>query len=160
MGQSSKGSACSTTCQFKATPFGLGRRAGPAELAGVQLAGPGHHWTQLGVQQHTGPLARSGEWEQVRDDEKRGWGYNSLCCSGDTRPSGGGGLWHTCWHPGFQSPRQGVMLLPALGGETGERRVGSKGPERDSTKLVRQAGTPGGEAWWCPCSRHSALPGL
>lgn len=50
------------------------------------------------------------------------------------------------------------FLLSA--GEKGERRVGSKGPERDSTKLVRQAGTPGGEAWWCPCSRHSALPGL
>lgn len=93
-------------------------------------------WDWLGHQQHTGPLARSGPWGQVGGN---GRGVR-LCRSGDGRPHRWEGLWHKRWHPGFQGPRQGAMSLPALRGETGERCAGSQGPERVSTKLMRQAG--------------------
>lgn len=44
----------------------------PAEVAGVQRVVPSHLWTQWGTQQHTGLLAKSGEWGQDEEVAKKG----------------------------------------------------------------------------------------
>ena len=77
--------------QFKAIPLRLGGRAGSTEL---QERGQGARapWDWLGHQQHTGPLARSRPWGQVRGN---GRGGVALLLWGRPPPQVGGALAQT-----------------------------------------------------------------
>lgn len=133
--QSSQGSACSTACSFRRSRSDWGGGRAPPRCKSV-ARGPGPHGTGWATSSTQGPWQGAG-----RGDKSGAMGEGvRLCRSGDSRPLRWEGIWHKRWHPGFQGPRQGAMSLPALGGETGERCAGSQGPERVSTKLMRQAG--------------------
>lgn len=114
---------------------------------------PGHLWTQLDIQQHVGPLVRSGEWEEG-GMMRRGVGATIASVAlGRPTPQERGGLWHIHGHPGFQGPGKGAMSLHFLLTE-GKVKGACKGLYQTS-----EAGRSPGEEWWYLCPGHSAEPG-
>ena len=114
--QSSQGSVCSTACSFRRSRSDWGAGRAPPSYKSMS-SGPGPRGTGWATSSTQGPWQGAG-----RGDKSGAMGEGvQLCRSGDSQPLRWEGLWHKRWHPGFQGPRQGAMLLPALRGETGER---------------------------------------
>lgn len=141
--------------QFKAIPLRLGGgRAPPSFRSAAGGQGPaGLGWAPSSTQ---GPWRGAERWER---------GCGSVPWQ-TPAPSGGRGFGTNVGTQGSKVPvKVPCRFLPSEG-KLGEDVRAPRGPERVSTKLVRQAGRqagrpPGGRgARWCPCPGHSAQLGL